>query len=496
MIDTASLEDLSLLRESVSLECKLAQGRDGKGALPEDFWPTYSAMANTDGGVVILGIRERKGRFEVAGIENPDKLRTELFNNLNNRQKVSINLLSDAQVREWGVGDKTLLVVEIPRARRQQRPVYLTANPFGGNTYRRLNEGDRPLPDEEVKRMLAEQVEDSRDDRILPGYGLDDLYPESLRAYRQLFVNRDPSHPWNALADQDFLRQIGGWRQHRETGEAGLTLAGLLMFGQWLSITEAMPLYFLDYQERPADYAATVQWLDRIVPDGTWSGNAFDFYRRVVVKLTADVKVPFVLKGDVRQDDTPTHKALREALVNTLVHADYTGRLSVLVVKEPAGFVLRNPGGLRVPAQQAMQGGMSDCRNRTMQQMFLMIGLGERAGSGMSRIVHGWRDLGHGLRLRESYEPHEHSVLEMTWAKGVTPTLEESSEGSSEESSEETGEKILHLLREEPSLTASALAGRLQLTPRAVEKQMAKLKTQKRLRRIGPNKGGHWEVGD
>lgn len=237
MIDITSFDDLSLLRETVSLECKLAQGRDGKGALPEDFWPTYSAMANTDGGMVILGMRERKGRFEVAGIENPDKLRAELFNNLNNRQKVSINLLRDEDVRACPVEGKTLLVVEIPRARRQQRPVYLTANPLGGNTYRRLNEGDRPLPDEDVKRMLAEQVEDSRDDRILPGYGLDDLYPESLRAYRQLFVNRDPSHPWNALADQDFLRQIGGWRQHRETGEAGLTLAGLLMFGQWLSIT-------------------------------------------------------------------------------------------------------------------------------------------------------------------------------------------------------------------------------------------------------------------
>lgn len=92
MIEFTALDDLSLLRESVSLECKLAQGRDGKGALPDDFWPTYSAMANTDGGMVILGMRERKGRFEVAGIENPDKLRAELFNNLNNRQKVSINL--------------------------------------------------------------------------------------------------------------------------------------------------------------------------------------------------------------------------------------------------------------------------------------------------------------------------------------------------------------------------------------------------------------------
>lgn len=131
MIEFTALDDLSLLRESVSLECKLAQGRDGKGALPDDFWPTYSAMANTDGGIVILGVRERKGQFEVAGIENPDKLRTELFNHLNNRQKVSVNLLRDEDVRAWPVEGKTLLVVEIPRARRQQRPVYLRGQSVG-----------------------------------------------------------------------------------------------------------------------------------------------------------------------------------------------------------------------------------------------------------------------------------------------------------------------------------------------------------------------------
>ena len=53
MIDFQSLQDLSLLRESLSVECKLAGGRDGKGSLPEDFWPSYSAMANTEGGFVI-----------------------------------------------------------------------------------------------------------------------------------------------------------------------------------------------------------------------------------------------------------------------------------------------------------------------------------------------------------------------------------------------------------------------------------------------------------
>jgi predicted HTH transcriptional regulator len=206
---------------------------------------------------------------------------------------------------------------------------------------------------------------------------------------------------------------LGAWREDRATGDAGLTVAGLLMFGQWAGISEALPLYFVDYQERPADKNSDTRWLDRVVPDGTWSGNVFDFYRRVVNKLTADVKVPFVLKGPVRQDDTPVHKALREALVNTLVHADFSGRISVLVVKAPGGFTFRNPGVLRVPAAQALQGGVSDCRNRTLQQMFLMIGLGERAGSGLPKIIHGWQNEGHTLHLHDAYEPSEHSVLEM-----------------------------------------------------------------------------------
>lgn len=490
-----SIEDLTQLRESVALECKLASGRDGKGAVPDDLWPTYSAFANTSGGLILLGLRERQGHFILEGLSNPDKLRTELFNNLNNRQKVSVNLLTDAQVQELTIEGKTLLAIEVPRAQRQMRPVHLTTNPFAGHTYRRLHEGDRPVSDEDVKRMLAEQLEDSRDARLLLHFGVKDLDTDSLKAYRNIFRADKPDHPWLALDDQGFLQMLGGWREDRATGEVGLTVAGLLMFGRWPSIAEAMPMYFVDYQERPADYAQTVRWLDRVVPDGTWSGNVFDFYRRVVNKLTADIKVPFVLKGDIRQDDTPTHKALREALVNTLVHADFSGRISVLVVKEPAGFSFRNPGGLRVPAQQALQGGVSDCRNRSMQQMFLMIGLGERAGSGMSRIVHGWKELGHSLQLKEAYEPQEHTVLEMAWAVESTPSgSSESSVQSSVQSSVETGARILALLAKDSALTVPGIAKHLGLTTRAVEKQLARLKTQSRLRRVGPNKGGHWEL--
>lgn len=216
-------------------------GVDGKGALPEDFWPTYSAMANTDGGVVMLGLRERKGQFELVGIDNTEKVRAELFNNLNNHQKVSVNLLTDQHVQELEIQGKKLLCIEVPRAPRKLRPVYLTTNPLAGHTYRRLHEGDRPLSDEEVKRMLAEQMEDSRDTRILARFGLKDLSPDSLKAYRNIFRADKPDHPWLALDDQGFLQMLGGWREDRATGESGLTMAGLLMFGIWPSIAATAP---------------------------------------------------------------------------------------------------------------------------------------------------------------------------------------------------------------------------------------------------------------
>ncbi|VXC88151.1 AAA family ATPase [Pseudomonas sp. 8Z] len=426
MIDLHSPADLELLRESIDLECKLAAGREGQGALPEDFWPTYSALANTNGGVVLLGVREKKGQFFLEGIANPAKVRKELFDNLNNRQKVSTNLLSDADVREVALEGRTLLLVEIPRANRKQRPVHLTPNPFG-HTYRRLNEGDRHVADEDVKRMLAEQVEDSRDDRILKGYHLDDLCSETLRAYRQVFANRDPAHPWNALDDHEFLRQIGGWRRDRETDTAGLTLAGLLMFGWMSTIQEALPNYMLDYQERP-EARTELRWVDRVTLDGKWSGNLYDFYRKVYLKLTADLKVPFKLEKGERQDETPVHVALREALANVLVHADYSDRASVLVVKRPDMFGFRNPGLMRVPPEVAIRGGEHDCRNRTLHKMFRFVGVGEQAGSGIPKIYAGWKDQHwRPPALFERSEPYNQTLLELRmvdlWPEDVLQAL-------------------------------------------------------------------------
>src|SRR5690606_36661115 len=135
---------------------------------------------------------------------------------------------------------------------------------------------------------------------------------------------------WTDITLPEFLERIGAFGKNREEGYSGLRLAGLLMFGRAEVIRDALPHYMVDYQERP-EAKTEKRWVDRLAPDGSWSANVYDFFRRVYQTLTADLKVPFQFKDGQRVDDTPVHEALREALVNTLIHADYSGRVSVMV---------------------------------------------------------------------------------------------------------------------------------------------------------------------
>ena len=406
-----TLEDIALLRESSELECKQASGKDGKGALPKDMWESYSAFANTDGGTIILGLKEKKGHFSLVGIEEIGRIKSDLFNTANSN-KVSSNLLTNDSVNEIVIDGKNLLIIYVRRAKREERPVFLHGNPFD-NSYSRAHEADQKLSAEQVKRMMAEQIEESRDNEILPYFGMEDIDHESLRTYRQNYANLNPTHAWNELDSQSFLKMIGGWRVNRETGQAGLTAAGLLMFGTHPVIQEKFPYYMLDYQERP-EAKTERRWVDRLTLDGSWSGNLYDFSRKIYRKLIEDIKIPFKVEDGVRQEDTPVHIALREALANTIVHADYTGRSSVLVVKRPDMFGFRNPGLMRVPIEIALQGGEPDCRNRLLAQMFRYVNFGEQAGSGLPNILDGWKSQHWKVPLlREVSEPYEQTLLEL-----------------------------------------------------------------------------------
>ncbi len=162
MLKITTLNDISSLSENYEVECKLASGKDGKGVLPVDFWKTYSAFANSYGGDVILGVRETKKGFRVIGIVESEKVLDDFWNMANNPQKVSANIVQQKYVKTIEIDGCKLIHIHVPRAQRKIQPVYINNNPMTG-TYKCRNNGDYKCDTETVRRMLAEQVEESRD---------------------------------------------------------------------------------------------------------------------------------------------------------------------------------------------------------------------------------------------------------------------------------------------------------------------------------------------
>lgn len=382
------LERLNEYREDNQIEAKAAQG-----GLPDSLWDSYSAFANTDGGCILLGVKEREDHsLLVIGLKDAEKMKKDFWNMVNNRQKISVNLMTERRVRIGKVEGKDIIVLEVPRADRTSRPVYKGMDPRYG-TYRRNHEGDYLCSIEEVSAMFRDAALSSQDAKVLKQMDVSAFCEDSIRGYRQVFRSTHPNHLWNRLEDEVFLRRIGAMA----AGDDGIyhpTAAGLLMFGYEYEILREFPQYFLDYQENRQ--MASTRWTDRIVSSsGEWSGNIFDFVYKIVPNLTAGLKVPFVLKGMQRVDDTPVHKILREAVTNTCAHADFYGRRGVVISKSADGYKFANPGSMRVAKKEAIEGGVSDPRNGVILKIFSLINYGERAGSGLSSIFKVWEHVYH-----------------------------------------------------------------------------------------------------
>ncbi len=375
--------------ESDDVEYKLADG-----GFPNEFWSTYSAFANTSGGVIILGVKETKNGLQFNGIEEskiPVLLKS-FWDLVNNTQKVSTCVCSSSDVLTLSYQNKKFLAFRVPAATRTQKPVYLKGNPID-NTYKRNYEGDYVCTREEVHRMLADaDLNLHADNRILEGFTMDDFDISSINQYKNLFRVTRPDHVWLSLSDEEFLKKIGAIRKDRKTQVEAPTVAGMLMFGKFESITdpECCPHFFPEFREVMSS-DPSVRWTDRIYPDGTWEPNLFQFYRRIFPKLSSTLPKPFQLTpSGQRVDDTSAHEALREAFVNALVHSDYLASSNIVIEQKQDAFIFTNPGTLLVSLDQYYEGGYSECRNKTLQQMFVYIGTAERAGSGVNKIMKGW----------------------------------------------------------------------------------------------------------
>ena len=384
-----SLNELDNYREGNRLEVKKAVG-----GLPKSLWETYSAFANTNGGLILLGVEELADKsLSVNELTNPEKLVSDFWNTINNREKISVSILLDKHVRIENIAGKKIVFIEVPRADRSFRPIFINQNPYTG-TYRRNGDGDYRCSQQMVKAMIRDNGEKTQDTIVLDSMSLNVFNYESLRHYRNRMKVTRPGHVWEVLEDIEFLQKLGAIGVG-EDEKLHPTAAGLLMFGFEYEIVREYPNYFLDYQEH---YDVDVRFTDRIYStSGEWSGNVFDFFFKVYNKLIQNpkIKVPFKMKdGLTRLDDTPIHEALREALANCVSNADFYGERGLVIRNNIDDIVFENPGIFRIELREALSGGVSSPRNAVILKMLNLLNIGERIGSGIPLIFEAWKSEG------------------------------------------------------------------------------------------------------
>ena len=508
-ITEKSTDDLLRRGETLHLECKTAQG-----GLPRSLWESYSAFCNTDGGQIILGVSEVDHKLTIQGVADSAALIKQFWDDVNNREKVSANILANGNVYALNRNDKQLVVIEVPRANRRVRPIYIGKDVFEGS-YRRNGEGDYKCSRDTVMTMLRDSCEKTADTAVVESLTLDDLNEESIRRYRMRFEHHKPDHSWNGLSTDKFLKNIGAARKD-DSGVMRPTVAGLVCFGNFVDIIATLPNYFVDYRERNTD---ETRWSDRVcAQDGTWSGNIIDFNIRISDRLTADIKKPFAIANDniSRIEDTDVHKAVREVLANALIHADYYGRRGIVIEKRFRHLTFANPGAMLMSKEDAVSGGNTEPRNTGIFNIFALVEIGERSGMGLSNLLEVCKKYGfYAPQIKETFDPDrtivELEVAEVTTAstisqesdkplqeldKKLTEGLQELDKNLTINSLDisSTAKRVYKALSQDGTFTQQGLANKFGVSRVTIANATATLIKSGLIRRVGPTKGGHWEV--
>ena len=274
----------------------------------------------------------------------------------------------------------------------------------------------------------------------------------------------------------DFLRLIGAINKGKDT-EMHPTVAGLLMFGYDFSIISEFPNYHLDYLEYSDDFN---QWTYRLTSGtGEFTGNIFNFITEVSARLNIQNQKRKVVEDMARVDDPPLLRAQRELLSNALMHSDYRGLRGIRAEWSPGRFRVRNPGDLRIPLDEMFAGGVSDPRNPHIAVMLSLIGMAERAGSGVCSVVDCCKSM--SLPLPEYEETSDPETVTVTLRMDTI------------QPDENIDEIILRLMKDEPSISIDRLSESLGIERSRLTRMINSLKDKGRVERVGGTRG-KWKI--
>lgn len=348
--------------------------------LPASFWETYSSFSNTSGGIIILGVEEGHPHNIIRGVNNPDKVLTDLWNNVSNTSKVNYRNIDNQDVHTYTIDGKSVIIVCMKEAPESMKPIY-TAGKYE-NTWLRTGDGDRKATKEELAAMMR-NAQPGQDSLVAEGFTLEDLDSNSILSFKERVNHRFPKKNYLEMGNAEFLVEIGACTRVRATNEIKIKRGTLLFLGKVNAIKELFPHYHVDFFNRRGN---NPRWSDRVSDDepGDDEMNLYNFYRIVYEKMRLLLQEGFILDGQQLRIPVSTFdETLRECLINCLAHADYIlGYPSTKIDVYDGWFRFTNPGKMLVSTQQFWVGGDSRPRNEIIMKLFRLLGISERQGFG------------------------------------------------------------------------------------------------------------------
>ena len=342
-----------------------------------------------------------------------------------------------------------------------------------GRVYMRVGDEDRRMSGAEIRKI------------ILKTYNREGQWDNQLSAFGTELVNE--------LAVREFMKKaLGAGRIDFGFVDVWTTLHKL-DFLQDERLLKAAEVLFTEKNPMELQMAIFAGTDKRTFLDiKIQRGNLFTLLKEAELYIKQHIKwrVQF---GKLEREEIPEIPvgAIREALVNSLCHRDYRIPKGNEVAIFKDRVEIYNPGSFPeglTPEDFLSGKERSILRNPLIAEILFRSKDIEKWGSGLKRIHDECRERGVKVKFELLKTGFLTSFPRPEWAR------EETEEKIKEETKEKTSKKILQHMKQNPSITTAGLAAGLGLSVGSVEWSLRKLKEGGKIRRVGPKKGGHWEV--
>ena len=413
------------------------------------------AFANKKGGKVIVGVKDDGTINEIQiGKNTIEDFANKIKNNTDPILYPSIN------VKTFGLGE----IVEIEVSESDNKPVFAF-----DRAYIRVGKTSQKMSQTEVRELIKRYALSDFDKMYLEK----DLKKIEFDVDLIKKIN-NKYYKFKIRSEIDFLKKLGLVSKNK------ITNAGYLCFAK-----NNTDIYQSIVKAARFKGQSVVKFLD----EKEFDGSIIHCVDQTMNFIKRHINTEFVITGKPERDEIWDYPllALREAVINALIHRDYNDSGNIQIRIFDSSLEIWSPGILpkEINIKNIFLENRSIPRNKKLVEIFHQINLVESWGTGFQRIVEECKK--NGNKMPEFSEKAGAFVI--AFKRRESTDLEKLGEKLGENQ-----EKILKFIQLNKNITISELAEELMISSTAVENNLAKLKKEGRIKRVGPDKGGYWKI--